>query len=209
MNRSFFVIGVTGQKASGKGVFSDRLKQFGFVTRRTSDEIRADLAKRGNKNPTVQELIDRGNMGRKEHGVGYWTRSAIATLRGEGYMRIVIDGIRHPLEKTAIEDVATGRCAFAAIVAPLSVRADRFMKRSRDGDPITFPEFLALDDTDRGIGEPWYGQQVDRTIASISPEDTFNNSHTIESFHRWIDSFVKRRVTPRMPVVPFLDAVDD
>lgn len=187
------VIGLTGHKASGKDELCRRLTPFGFVFRRCSDEIRDELCGRGNANPTVFEMVEMGNKGREESGdIGYWARRVVATLAGQGRRCIIVNGLRHPAEVSALSEMLGDRLVLAGITAPTSVRATRFLKRGQDGDPAVYAEFLRLDDTDRGIGQPWHGQQVDRTMAVVPYENVYNNAGTLEEYQSWIDAFAAR-----------------
>jgi hypothetical protein len=189
------VIGLTGLKAAGKDELCRMLVPRGFVSRRCSDEIRDELKARGNPNPTVFEMVDMGNLGRAESGdIGYWARRVVATLAGRGCRRIIVNGLRHPAEVDALQDIAGGKLTMVGIVAPTPVRATRFLKRGQAGDPAEYAEFLRLDDIDRGIGQPPHGQQVDRTLARVPWENLYDNSGTLEAYRAWIDALAARLV---------------
>jgi len=187
------VIGLTGLKAAGKDELCKVLAPSGFVSRRCSDEIRDELMLRGNPNPTVFEMVEMGNLGRAESGdIGYWARRVVATLAGRGCRRIIVNGLRHPVEVDALQDIAGTGLTMVGIVAPTPVRAKRLIDRGRPGDPTTYEEFMRLDDTDRGIGQPPHGQQVDRTLARVPWENLYDNKGTLDEYRAWIAALAAR-----------------
>lgn len=192
-DKEVFAIGVVGYKAAGKDTVCELLKKRGFAVLRTSDAIRADLRTLGNENPTTPELIAKGNEGRATSGdCGYWMRRLAEMAQKDGHKKIVFNGVRHPEEVDALEKIYGKRFAMIGIVAPTAARAMRFLKRGQAGDPAEFEAFLKIDDTDRGIGEPCHGQQVDRALARVSCENVYNNAKKLEDLEAWLDFFLKR-----------------
>jgi len=192
------IIGLTGLKAAGKDELSNYLQSKGFASRSCSDEIRAELQRRGNVKPTVDDLVAMGNEGRSGGSdMGYWARRAADTLVNQGQQFIIINGMRHPDEVKELRRIYGDAFTLVGIIAPLPLRANRLLSRARAGDPKTVEEFMKLDDTDRGIGQPWHGQQVDRTLALTDFQNVFNNKGTLEEYHAWIDALVARLTAPR------------
>ncbi len=187
------IIGLTGLKAAGKDELSHYLQAKGFVSRSCSDEIRAELKRRGNDKPSFGDLIDMGNEGRSGgNDMGYWARQAAETLVGQGHQLLIINGLRHPDEVKELRRIYGDAFTEVGIVAPLPVRANRLLSRARAGDAHSIEEFMKLDDTDRGIGQPWHGQQVDRTLALAEFQNVYNNCGTLEEYHAWIDALIAR-----------------
>ncbi|MDD5251952.1 MAG: hypothetical protein PHT12_04950 [Patescibacteria group bacterium] len=181
------VIGLTGLKAAGKDVFVELARGHGFETIRTSDVIRAVLRDRGVEQPSVIQLQDEGDRGRRESGDGaYWQKIMLETARRQGWRRLICNGVRNPVEPLALELLLGDRYVLVGIVAPIDIRAQRFLKRGQAGDPAELWEFLKVDDRDRGIGQPMHGQQVDRTLALVEPANLYNNAGTLEDYRAWI-----------------------
>ena len=193
------VIGVTGLKAAGKDEFTRYLaEKHGFRVRSCGDEIRAELQRGGFDKPTVDQQIELGNRGRRESGdSAYWVKRVIMTCHGEGCNFIAVNGIRHPLEVEGLRKMLGGKFHLVGIVAPTPSRAQRLISRKRVGDPQTIEEFLDLDDHDRGIGQPWDGQQVDRALALVPWENLYNNVGTLAEYHAWIDALMERLLKKR------------
>lgn len=185
------VIGVTGLLAAGKDVLTDRLKTLGFGVRRTSDPIRDVAAAGGIVEPTREQLQDIGNWGRRQ-GLGFWALKAAEMLAAEGYRRVAINGLRHPGEAEALRTEFGDRFVLVGIEAPTWLRFQRVTGRDRIGDSLDIEGFLKMDDRDRGIGEPWDGQQAERTLALVAPENLYCNDGTLEAYHEWIRLFLDR-----------------
>lgn len=202
MNQDCFdlVIGLSGLKAAGKDEFGKRVEEyFGFAHTRVSDAIRAEAAKRGILDPSTAVLQDIGNEGReKSDDSGYWPKELLKIMRESGKRLVVINGIRHPDEAVALRAALGGKFVHIGIVAPTHIRAKRFLSRGQAGDPAEFEKFLAIDDRDRGIGEPPHGQQVDRTLALVPWENIYNNIGSLEEYWAWISSFMEKHL-PQAP----------
>lgn len=188
------VIGVTGLKAAGKDELTRYLaSKYGFNIRSCGDEVRAQLKIEGVEHPTIQQQIEMGNRGRRESGdVAYWAKRVLFTCKGLNCRTVGVNGLRHPLEVAGLSAIAGDRFVLIGVVAPTPMRANRLISRGREGDPKSVEDFLHLDDADRGIGQPPDGQQVDRTLACVPPENLFNNVGTLDEYHAWIDSFMAR-----------------
>ncbi|MBI2099622.1 hypothetical protein HYT45_04445 [Candidatus Uhrbacteria bacterium] len=190
------VIGLVGLKAAGKDEFGRRLaSHYGFTHTRISDAIRAEAAKLGLANPATAELQDIGNRGRQISGDGgYWPKELLKLMREQDHRRVAVNGIRHPDEAIALKEICGEKFVLVGIVAPTLIRAARFMSRGQAGDPKEFERFLMIDDRDRGIGEPSYGQQVDRTLALARWENIYNNNGSLEEYRTWISSFMDKNL---------------
>lgn len=199
------VIGLTGLKAAGKDTLAERLVSlYGFTAMGFGDAVRREAKRQlGTANPPVAELIRLGNEGRAESGNGIWAQRLLEMARESGVSRLVMNGFRHPDEfdvvKSALPD---GHFTFVAIVAPFRVRAERLIRRGRPGDPVDLAGFADLDDADRGIGQPWSGQQVDRAIARAAYANVYNNAGTLAEYEAWIDALADRAL--RRPLAALL-----
>lgn len=185
------VIGITGLKAAGKDEASRYLIELGFANRSCGDEIRDQLKGEGIAKPTVDQQIELGNRARQESGdLGYWAKRVAETLRARNHDRFCVNGLRHPEEVRALRAEFGADFVPIGLVAPTAIRAARLIARARPGDPTTIEQFLALDDHDRGIGQPWHGQQVDRTLACCAWHHVRDNCGTVEELRAWIDGIL-------------------
>ncbi|MDD5251951.1 MAG: hypothetical protein PHT12_04945 [Patescibacteria group bacterium] len=189
------VIGLTGLKAAGKDEFARYLVQRGFTARSCSDEIREEAVLRGQEQPMTRDLIEIGNWGRETSGdVAYWAKRVLVTLATQGHELVVVNGLRHPDEATGLAAIAGPTFNLVGITAPTLERAHRLLSRARLGDPTSLEDFIRLDDTDRGLGQPWFGQQVDRTLALVPWDNLYCNRGTLADYHAWIDSWIEQHL---------------
>jgi dephospho-CoA kinase len=182
------IIALTGLKFAGKGTFASiAASEFGCSVYRTRDQILVDAPDYGILKPraeiSIAEMQRIGNEGRAKGGNGYWADRLFESARRQGVRRFIMDGVRHPDEIESLYGCAEDLdWAFAtvAVEAPTLTRFLRVGGRNDEGDaqlravneedPVEelrrrFAKFLAMDDRDRGIGEPWHGQQVDACMA--------------------------------------------
>lgn len=85
-----------------------------------------------------------------------------------------------------------GRFVLVGITAPTEVRFRRFIGRRQDGDSDALSAFLEIDDRDRGVGQPSDGQQVERCLALVRPENLYHNVGTLDEFRDWLTDLVER-----------------
>jgi len=152
------IIGLTGTKASGKGILSEILKEKGFAYSSTSDRVREEAIERGIKNHTINDLQDIGNELREKYGPGILAKKTMEKLQEKGDVcDAVIDGIRNPGE---IEELRKQNAVIIAVDAPQNQRFDRLIERARASDPTSWEGFLQMEERDAGRGENNSGQQT-------------------------------------------------
>jgi dephospho-CoA kinase len=177
------VIGLTGTKASGKGVVADYLKNMGFGYYSLSDRVREEAVRRGIHNYTIRQLQDIGNELREKHGLGVLAEMTMKEME-EG--NCIIDGIRNPGEIKILR--WQENFYLIGVDAPQEQRRERLIKRARSSDPKTEAEFLEMDKRDLGIGGKNVGQQV---YACIKMADHFiRNDSTIGYLHKTVQEIL-------------------
>jgi dephospho-CoA kinase len=186
------VISLSGLKLAGKDELCRRLAASGYQTLRLSDPIRAEAVRRGLAEYTTQQLMDIGDEGRRQGGAGHWASMALEMAREKGVRKLIVNGVRNPGETLALQRTAGHRCTLVGVVAPAMVRFGRVTGRGQVEDRYDLPRFLEMDDRDRGIGQSADGQQVDRCLALVPPENVYNNDSTLEAYHAWIDGLRAR-----------------
>jgi dCMP deaminase len=151
------IIGLTGSLAAGKGVVSEFLKSKGFVYLSLSDELR-EIAKERKIEITRKNLQDLGNLLREEEGSGFLAERIYEKIINQCYKKAVIDGIRNPAELDVLRKIR--HFYLISVDAPQEIRFKRLILRNRESDPITWQDFLIIDQKDKGEGEPKTGQRV-------------------------------------------------
>jgi dCMP deaminase len=131
------VIGLTGTNAAGKTIVSEHLKKQGFSYLSLSDEIREELAQRGEQ-ATRENLIAMGNLLRRTFGPAVLAERIKARLEpGRNY---VIDSIRNPAEVESLRRLPGFHLLY--IDAPIELRYRRAHERGDARTPATFEEFV-------------------------------------------------------------------
>ena len=165
------IIGLTGTKASGKGVVAEILQEMGFAYSSTSDRVREEAVSRGNENYTIKQLQDIGNELRQTLGNDILAKRTLEKLKEAS--NSVIDGIRNVGE---IEELKKQGGIMIAVDAPLQLRYERLMERKRESDPKDWEGFIEMDRRDKGVNEEDTGQQV---VACMEKADyLINNDST-------------------------------
>jgi dCMP deaminase len=155
------IIGLTGTKASGKGVIAEILKERGFEYVTLSDIIREEARKRiGNDDYDVFFLQKLGNELRINGGLGVLANIAMKKL--SSYPNIVIDGIRNSGE---IDEIRKKNGVIISVDAPQEKRFEWLISRKRHSDPKNWNDFLKMEEIDHGKEEESSGQQVIKCIS--------------------------------------------
>lgn len=148
------IIGITGPLCTGKSVLSEMLIERGFVRLSFAEMLRKEMnEKRIEINRAA--LQDYGNKMREERGADFFAKKIIAILEeGRNY---VIEGFRNPGEIDAFRKFRD--FVLIGLTAPDELRMQWMLERRKDNDPDDLNALMAIDARDRGIGEPYYGQQ--------------------------------------------------
>lgn len=181
------VIGLVGHKAAGKDVLCDYLAQHGYVKRKMSDVIFAEMAALGNPKPSIAESQAYSNKRKFDTGeAGLWSRLVCEAAYAAGERKFIMNGIRNPAEIDVLQRLLGDRLTLVGITGPLKLRCERALKRAQRGDPTDFDGFIAMDERDRGLGEPEEGQHTDRCMARVPLTNVYNNDGTLYEYHGWI-----------------------
>ncbi len=150
------LIGLTGTNGAGKGEVAAYLMKKGYSYFSLSDEIRAELRKKG-KPLTRNHLIAMGNALRLRFGADILARRVMRKVKGKA----VIDSIRN------LREVAYFRrqknFILVAVDAPVELRYKRVRRRGRAESASTLEEFMAKEKEEM-TGRP-SEQQLRRVMA--------------------------------------------
>ncbi len=182
------IIGLTGTKASGKGILAEILREEGFVYSSTSDRVREEAILRGIENYTIKDLQNIGNELREKFGCDILVKRTLEKLKDS--KNLVIDGIRNPGE---IEALKKQNAKIVAVDAPEKQRFERLIKRARHSDPKTWEEFIAMEKRDSGIGESNTGQQTSKCIEMA--DYRIINEGTLEELKTKIEYFLMKVIS--------------
>lgn len=170
------LIGLTGTNGAGKGEVANYLVEKGYAYVSLSDEIRADLRRRG-KESTRDQLIAAGNALRRRYGADILARRALKKVKG----RTVIDSIRNSSEVAFLRRRAD--FILVAVDAPVELRYTRVLERGREESASTLEEFIAKENEEMTGDRD--GQQLRRCLDLA--DVTIINDGTIDALHRRIE----------------------
>lgn len=170
------LIGLTGTNGAGKGEVASYLQKKGYAYVSLSDEIRADLRRRG-KEGTRDQLIARGNSLRRRYGPDILARRVMKKVKNQ----TVIDSIRNVSEVAFLR--RQGDFILVAVDAPAKLRFERVQKRGRVESASTIEEFVAKEKEEMSGGS---GSQQLRRCLNLA-DLTIINDGTLEALHRQIE----------------------
>lgn len=136
------IVGLTGPTAGGKGTVAGFLKEVGYTYFSLSDELRKEAAKRnwGGGKETLQNL---GDELREKFGNAVLAKRVAELDEFKNAQRIIIDSIRNPAEINYLRDFFGAK--ILGVTASVHTRYEYYKERAREGDPMSFQEFLRLD----------------------------------------------------------------
>jgi dCMP deaminase len=176
------IIGLTGKNGAGKTAVSDYLKSRGFDYYSLSDEIRAEIRRRG-LDITREVLIEVGNELREQSGPGVLAERILRNLaNGQNY---VIDSIRNPQEVEALRQRSD--FTLLAVEADQAMRFERSRARAREGAAQTLRQFVEEEARELSSENP-ANQQLNATRQKA--DLVVNNDGTLEELHRELDKLL-------------------
>lgn len=177
------IIGVLGKIGSGKGTFSEYLRdKYGYKVIVMGDIVREIAAKLGLE-PNRENLQRIQKEFTSKYGQDYFAREVVRRIKEGGWENVVIDGMRRPLDVEVPKKEFGDKLIVVLIEADPKIRFERMRKRARVGDPQTLEEFLA---------------QERREMELFNLEKAFSyaqyrieNNGTLEEFYKKIDEFMR------------------
>jgi dephospho-CoA kinase len=152
------IVGLTGTKASGKGIIVHLLQERGFRTISLSDIVRKEALSQGVCNYNVFQLQEIATQLRLKYGNNILASRAVELIENNPKEDYVVDGIRNTGEITELRKLK--EFLLVSIDGPQKARYERLIKRARPSDPKDWISFLKMDERDRGVGEIGSKQQV-------------------------------------------------
>ena len=157
----YYIIGLTGRNAAGKGTVADLLKKRDFIYHSLSDTLREELSKR-NMEESRDNLISVGNSLRSQGGPGVLADLMIKNINTSN--NHIIDSIRNPSEVHSLRrHYSEHKFILISIDADPKIRFDRLMQRERKGDSKNWEQFLEQELLEENSDDP-NKQQLLNTI---------------------------------------------
>jgi dephospho-CoA kinase len=182
------ILGIVGTLVSGKSEIAEYLvRQHGFLHLSLATIVHEETRRRG-LTTTSSNLQDVGNSLRKAHGSAILVHRLRPRMEAmPGGSHLLLEGIKNVEE--VLELRKWPNFVLLAVDALQEARYERASQRRRPGTPRTRAEFIALDERDRGIGEPEWGQQVDACI--VKADFLIDNDLSIQDLYRQLDEVLE------------------
>lgn len=169
------IIGLTGKNGAGKGEVAKYLQERGFSYFSLSDVLREEAGKSGQ--PVTRDvLVELGNKLRQEMGPGALAEKVFTRLDPEKHY--VVDSVRHPCEVQVLK--RRKDFILANVYAPEKLRFERLKQRRRENDPMTYEDFLKLEQREAGSKNE-SDQQLDKAIQMA--DVVIDNGGAIKMLH--------------------------
>ena len=180
----FYIIGLTGRNAAGKGSVAKLLKKRSFEYHSLSDTLRNELRKRGVEE-SRDELISVGNELRSSGGSGILADLMIENISTSA--NHIVDSIRNPSEADSLNrKYSNHEFYLISVDADPEIRFQRLKTRGRVGDSSTWEQFLhqeALEESD----DPSKQQLL---LTMKKADFSLDNSGAIEQLENQIDKIL-------------------
>lgn len=174
------MLGIVGTMVSGKSEITEYLiREHGFLHLSLATAVHEEARRRGIPT-TTDYLQDVGNSMRQTYGPAvlvHRLRPRMEAMPGGSYL--VLTGIKNVAEVRELR--RWPNFVLLAVNAPQSERFQRALQRGRPGTPRIEAEFRVVDERDRGIGEPKWGQQADACIEEA--DFVLNNDSSLEDLY--------------------------
>jgi dCMP deaminase len=178
------LIGLTGRNAAGKGEVAKHLQTKSFYYYSLSDAIRDEIRAR-QLTITRERLIEVGNELREHYGPSVLADRILKRVDAD--KNYVIDSIRNPAEVEAFRK-ATRNFKLLLVEAPLKVRFERSVMRNRESDPITYDDFVELENRE-AAGDVTAQNMI---LVERLADEKLDNDGSIEDLGPRVDALVGR-----------------
>jgi dCMP deaminase len=170
------LIGVAGKLGSGKDTVAEMAVKKGYLHLSLSDILREDLKRQG-KEVTRDNLVELGARLRRELGSDILATRAFSKINND---KVVITSIGRTEE---VEFFKRKEVKIIYVDASPKIRFERIKQRSRENDPITFPEFLKLEKIESK------GKNLERNFDDIKEiaDIVLTNNSTLDSLQKKMD----------------------
>jgi len=157
----YYIIGLTGRNAAGKGTIADLLIKRNFRYHSLSDTLREELNQQ-KMEENRDNLISIGNKLRSQGGPGVLADLMVKNLTTPD--NHIVDSIRNPSEVHSLRrDYSKHKFILISIDADPKIRFKRLMKRDRKGDSNSWEQFIQQEKLEETSNDP-NKQQLFNTI---------------------------------------------
>ena len=182
------IIGLTGPMAGGKGVVADYLKSKGFDHFSLSDRIRDELKKLGlpESRENLQEIADKMRV---KYGPAVLAMKTWESATKQKVKFAVLETIRGQAEVDFLK--SKPNFYLVGITAPRKIRFQLISQRNREGDSITWTEFVKRNKLDFKSGEGLNGRNIRYCLKNA--DVVFQNKRTIKDLEEKVERWLKKK----------------
>ncbi|MGI6278799.1 MAG: hypothetical protein ACOYJ8_03275 [Patescibacteria group bacterium] len=181
------VIGLVSPISAGKGTVVEFLQKKGFLALSLSDRIREEITSR-NQKITRERLLAVADELRQNFGSAVLARRTWQIAQNQNNQKIVIDSIRGIAEV----DFFKNKPGFylIGIKAPRKKRFAWAKKRAREGEPLTWEEFVKVDKRDFFSGDGQVGRNIPACLKKA--DDIINNEGTVKDLENKVEKVLEK-----------------
>ncbi|RLE45312.1 hypothetical protein DRJ22_04675 [Candidatus Woesearchaeota archaeon] len=146
------IIGLTGYSCTGKDTFYESIYEAYPIPRiTTGDLVRKEVQRRGLE-ITPANISEIGDLIRMETRNNFMkiAEKEISALSRK-YEALIVDSLREEQDYETLRQFSSN-IETVAVVSASRIRYKRMAKRKRKGDPLSWEEFLALEQKERLLG---------------------------------------------------------
>lgn len=178
------VLGLTGPISGGKGTVAGLLAK-GFFNTSLSDRIREEITNR-RQEITRERLQDVGDELRREFGSNVLAQRTWELVSQKE--KSVVDSIRTLGEVEYLKQKPG--FILIGVTAPRDLRFKRVRERVRSGEPVTWEEFLRLDEKDFNSGVNGDGRDIQGCLNQANY--LIENTGTLEDLKGKLEEILKK-----------------
>jgi len=186
METKKIIIGLTGPISGGKGVVADYLKEKEFFYSSTSDRVREELKERGIE-ITRENLQKVADELRREFGPDVLASRTYNKVVNQKTPCSIIDSIRGEAEVDFLKQKPN--FYLIGVTAPRKIRYKRMVERNRESDPVSYKDFVKVDQADFKSGQGKFGRNMKACLKKV--DILIENTGTLEEVKDKVDKFLK------------------
>jgi dephospho-CoA kinase len=177
------VVGLMGSIGAGKGALSDYLhNKHGFEVVTMGDLVREETVEMGME--VTRDNLDKISKDRTgKFGPDYWMKKAANRIESSESKRVIIDGIRYPMDVEFFKKRFGDKILFVLVDADPKIRFERMKTRGRPGFPTTFEKFQEHEKRQDELF------QISKAFSMT--DHRIDNGGTFEDLHDQIEKLVK------------------
>ena len=181
------IIGVAGTIGAGKETLTSYFREKGFVYFETRQIIIEELKKLGLE-PSRKNMQDWADEQREKFGVGVIMKIMLERASKDTTKNYLFDSLRNPGEAEFLKEILPN-FILLAVDAPKGIRFERVLKRRKCDDPLSWQDFLNMDERDLNDVTNPLGQH---TAALLKMADfIIINNKDLESAKKQIEHIYK------------------